>query len=247
MITNPLAQFNIKNILVLKLADVDVSFTNSSCFMLIAVLLIIFYFSFALREKSEIPSRLQISAELIYNFIFKILDQNIGKQQSHKFTSFIFSLFMFILICNLLGMFPYGFTVCSHISITFTLAFFIFILVTIIGFVKNGLCFFKLFLPEGTPIWLAPIMIIIELFTYLAYPISLSLRLSANMIAGHVLLKIIASFIIYSVFFLKFVPLILTIILVGFEIFISILQAYIFTVLSCVYLGNVINLHTEKR
>jgi len=140
-------------------------------------------------------------------------------------------------------MLPYSFTVTSHISITFILAVMVFLTVTIVGFVKHGLHFFSLFLPKGTPWWLAPLMIIIEIFTYLARPISLSLRLAANMVAGHVLLKVMAGFVISLAIFLKFLPIPLMVILIGFEIFVAVLQAYIFSILSCVYLNDAINLH----
>jgi F-type H+-transporting ATPase subunit a len=140
-------------------------------------------------------------------------------------------------------MIPYGFTVTSHISITFALAMMVFLLVTLLGFVLHGLHFLSLFLPSGTPWWLAPLMILIELFAYLARPVSLSLRLAANMVAGHVLIKVIAGFIVSMAFYLKIVPIPFVSVLIGFEIFVAILQAYIFTILSCVYLNDAINLH----
>ncbi|NDA91594.1 MAG: ATP synthase F0 subunit A, partial [Alphaproteobacteria bacterium] len=152
-------------------------------------------------------------------------------------------LFMFIMVCNLFGMIPYGFTVTSHISITFALAMMVFLLVTLLGFILHGFHFFSLFLPAGTPWWLAPLMILIELFAYLARPVSLSLRLAANMVAGHVLLKVIAGFIVSMAFYLKIFPIPFISVLIGFEIFVAILQAYIFTILSCVYLNDAINLH----
>lgn len=242
MLHSPLVQFNIKKLVELKLMGFDISFTNSAAYMLIAGILVSTYFYLAFYRSKLVPSRLQISAEILYNLITDMLNQNVG-EKGYKFIPIIFTLFIFILFCNLLGMIPYGFTVTSHIIITFALAILVFLMVTIIGFMKHGLHFLTLFLPHGTPLWLAPLMIIIELFAYLAKPISLSLRLAANMMAGHILLKVIASFAVSLMIYLKFLPIPLMVILIGFEIFVAMLQAYIFTILACVYLNDAINLH----
>lgn len=239
---SPLDQFKIKELANIQLFDHDISLTNSSMFMIVAASFIIFYFIIALSGKKLIPNRLQLSAELFYNLITSTLNQNVG-EKGKKFVPLIFTLFMFIMTCNLLGMVPYGFTVTSHISVTFTLAMMVFLLVTLLGFIKNGLHFLSLFLPAGTPWWLAPLMIVIELFAYLARPVSLSLRLAANMVAGHVLLKVLAGFVVSMAFYLKILPIPFISVLIGFEIFVAILQAYIFTILSCVYLNDAINLH----
>ncbi|MCC8369268.1 MAG: F0F1 ATP synthase subunit A [Rickettsia endosymbiont of Oxypoda opaca] len=242
MTHSPLVQFNVKNLLEIQLSGIDISFTNSSGYMLLAVILALTYFYVALQKKQVVPSRLQVSAEMVYNLVTGMLSQNVGAK-GRKFIPLIFSLFIFILFCNLLGMIPYGFTVTSHISVTFALAVMVFLTVTIVGFYNYGLHFLTVFLPHGTPLWLAPLMIIIELFTYLARPLSLSLRLAANMIAGHILLKVIAGFSVSLMIYLKFIPLPLIVVLIGFEIFVAVLQAYIFTILSCVYLNDAINLH----
>jgi F-type H+-transporting ATPase subunit a len=242
MAHSPLEQFEIKKIVGIEAFGFDISLTNSSIFMIGACAIILGFLFTAFSQKSIIPSRLQLSGELIYGMISDMLEQNVG-QKGRAFMPFIFSLFMFILLCNLLGMLPYSFTVTSHISITFVLALMVFLTVTIVGFVKHGLHFFSLFLPKGTPWWLAPLMIIIEIFTYLARPVSLSLRLAANMVAGHILLKVMAGFVISLVLFLKFLPIPLMVVLIGFEIFVAVLQAYIFSILSCVYLNDAINLH----
>lgn len=239
---NPLKQFEIKPLIELNLAGYDISFTNSSLFMVIALVIAIGFFTIALKEKSFIPGRLQALAELVYKMVEDTVLSSSG-EGGKKFIPLIFSLFLFILLCNLLGMLPYSFTVTSHIAVTFALATFIFIIITITGFVKHGMHFFSLFLPKGTPLWLAPLIILIEFFTYLARPVSLSLRLAANMIAGHVLLKVLAGFVISMSLYFKWMPIPLMIILIGFEIFVAILQAYIFTILSCVYLNDAINLH----
>lgn len=243
MAHNPLAQFEIKKLIDINFFDsFDISFTNSSAFMVSIAFLTFAYFCIALRSKQIVPSRLQVSVELLYDFIANLLEQNVGKE-GKKYMPFIFSLFVFILLCNLCGMLPYSFTVTSHIAVTFTLAMIVFIVVTIIGFVRHGLHFLSIFLPTGTPWWLAPLMIIIELFAYLARPVSLSLRLAANMVAGHILLKVIAGFVVSLALFLKFVPIPIMVVLVGFEIFVAILQAYVFTILTCVYLNSSLNLH----
>lgn len=239
---SPLDQFAIKKLVEINLFGFDVSFTNSSLYMVFAGVIALSYFYLALKSEKIIPSRLQLSAEIIYDIITVTLSQNVGAKGC-KFIPFIFTLFMFILLCNLLGMLPYGFTVTSHIVVTFTLAIMIFFMVTIIGFINHGFHFLSIFLPKGTPLWLAPLMIVIELFAYLARPISLSLRLAANMMAGHVLLKVMAGFIVSLMIYLKFLPIPLIVILIGFEIFVAILQAYIFTILACVYLNDAVNSH----
>jgi len=239
---SPLDQFKIKEIANIQLFGHDVIVTNSALFMIIASLFIILYFTLAFKKKKLVPTRLQLSGELFYNLITDTVNQNVGVK-GKKFVPLIFTLFMFIMVCNLFGMIPYGFTVTSHISITFALAMMVFLLVTLLGFILHGFHFFSLFLPAGTPWWLAPLMILIELFAYLARPVSLSLRLAANMVAGHVLLKVIAGFIVSMAFYLKIFPIPFISVLIGFEIFVAILQAYIFTILSCVYLNDAINLH----
>ena len=239
---SPLDQFKIKEIANIQLFGHDVIVTNSALFMIIASFFIILYFTLAFKNKKLVPTRLQLSGELFYNLITDTVNQNVGVK-GKKFVPLIFTLFMFIMVCNLFGMIPYGFTVTSHISITFALAMMVFLLVTLLGFILHGFHFFSLFLPAGTPWWLAPLMILIELFAYLARPVSLSLRLAANMVAGHVLIKVIAGFIVPMAFYLKIVPIPFVSVLIGFEIFVAILQAYIFTILSCVYLNDAINLH----
>ncbi len=239
---SPLDQFKIKEITNVELFGHEIALTNSALFMILASSFIVFYFILAFKGKKLIPTRLQLSGELLYCLITDTVNQTIGVK-GKSFVPLIFTLFMFIMTCNLFGMIPYGFTVTSHISITFALAMMVFLLVTLLGFILHGFRFFSLFLPKGTPWWLAPLMIIIELFTYLARPVSLSLRLTANMVAGHVLLKVIAGFVVSMAFYFKIFPIPFISILIGFEIFVAILQAYIFTILSCVYLNDAINLH----
>jgi F-type H+-transporting ATPase subunit a len=242
MAYNPLDQFKVKEIVNIEIFGYDASITNSSLFMLIVGAFIVFYFMLAFKGKSLVPSRFQLSGELAYGMITDMLDQSVGAK-GRKFVPLIFTLFMFILTCNLFGMIPYGFTVTSHISITFALAMMVFLLVTLVGIYLHGFHFFSLFLPAGTPWWLAPLMVVIELFAYLARPVSLSLRLAANMVAGHVLLKVMAGFVVSMAIYLKILPIPFLVILIGFELFVAVLQAYIFTILSCVYLSDALNLH----
>lgn len=239
---SPLEQFEIKKIAQIDLAGFDVSFTNSSLFTACAVFSLVFFGFFSLRKKLLIPSRFQAAGELLYFFVSDTAEGAIGSK-GRRFVPLVFSLFAFILFANLTGMLPYCFTTTSHVSLTFFLASIVFFAVVFTGIVKHGFKFFSLFLPEGTPIWMAPLMVAIELFSFLARPVTLSLRLTANMVAGHVLLKIVLGFIISISLFLKFLPLAFAIIIIGFEIFVAVLQAYIFSVLTCVYLSDAVNLH----
>jgi F-type H+-transporting ATPase subunit a len=238
---NPFHQFEIHPIMKLSINGVDLSFTNSSMYMLCAVMLIFAFFFLSTKNLALVPGKLQTLAELIFQFVSDTLYSSAG-HKAKPFFPFVFTLFLFILILNLLGMTPYGFTVTSHIIVTFAIAAVIFILVTITGFIKHGSHFLSLFLPEGTPLWLAPILFVIELLSFLSRPISLSIRLAGNMLAGHVLLKVLASFVIMMGIG-GMIPLPFMVVLVGFEIFVAILQAYIFTILTCVYLNDAINLH----
>ena len=219
----------------------DVSFTNSAMFMLIAVALVGGFFYASAKSAALVPGKLQSSAELVFEFIEATLFEAAGKA-SKPFFPFILTLFTFILTLNLLGMMPYGFTVTSHVIVTFAIAVMVFMAVTITGFVKHGMKFLSLFLPEGTPIYIAPLMILIELFSFLSRPISLSIRLAGNMIAGHVLLKVLAGFVVMMGVY-GIVPIPFMVVMVGFELFVAILQAYLFTILTCVYLNDAINLH----
>lgn len=240
---SPLAQFEVKKLIPLQLAGYDISFTNASLFMVLAVLGIALFVGLGMRRRALVPGRFQMMVEMSYSFIANMISENAGKEAIVYFPM-IFSLFMFVLFCNLLGLLPYSFTVTSHIIVTFALAAIIFLGVTLIAIVKNGLgAFLKSFLPHGTPWWMAPMMYFIEFFSYLARPISLSVRLAANMIAGHTMLKVIAGFVVMLGVLGGWAPLAMLIVLTGFEIFVAVLQAYIFTVLTCVYLNQALHLH----
>jgi F-type H+-transporting ATPase subunit a len=239
---NPLDQFKIQQIIPMELFGYDISFTNSSLFMVFALFTIFGILTASVIKLSPIPSKIQALGEILYNLITDMLNETAG-DEGKKFAPFIFTLFMFILTCNLLGMLPFSFTVTSHIIVTFAMGLFVFTIVTLVGFIRHGLHFFSLFVPKGIPLLMAPLMIPIELFSYMVRPVSLSIRLAANMSAGHMILKVFASFSILGGLALGILPFTLLTILTGFEIFVAILQAYIFTILTCVYLTDAIKLH----
>ncbi len=240
-IHNPLEQFQIKEIIPIEFLGYNISFTNSSLFMCLAVFVVFLLLGLSVKNPTKIPSRIQAFGEVLYGFLIDMIDSTAGPE-AKKFAPVIFSLFIFILACNFLGLVPYSFTVTSHIVVTFAMAIFVFLSVTLIGFIRHGFHFFSLFLPQGVPLLIAPFIIPIELFAYLVRPVSLSVRLAANMTAGHVAMKVIAGFIIMFPMVSIF-PFALLTLLVGFEIFVAVLQAYIFTILSCVYLSDAMNLH----
>jgi F-type H+-transporting ATPase subunit a len=237
----PMEQFQINRFLKLDLFGLDASFTNSSLFMVLAVVLIVGFLSYATGGRALIPTRLQSVAELAYEFIANMVYENTGKD-GMKYFPFVFTLFIFVLVLNLLGMIPYSFTVTSHIVVTFALAALVFVVVTGIGFARHGLGFLKLFMPAGLPIALVPIIVPIEVISFLIRPISLSVRLFANMMAGHTLLKVFAGFIV-SLGVFGVVPLIATVAFTGLEFLVAFLQAMIFSVLTCIYLNDAINMH----
>ena len=190
MAANPMTQFEVYRIgPEIKVGAFDISFTNSSLFMVVSTLAILIIFNLGSKKNSLLPNKLQLLSELSYTFVSKMISDTAGSK-ARPYFAFIFSLFMFVLFCNMFGMIPYSFTVTSHIIVTFTLAAFIFIGVTIIGFIKHGLGYLKLFVPSGVPIVLLPLIVIIEIISYLSRPVSLSVRLFANMMAGLSLIHI---------------------------------------------------------
>ncbi len=238
----PLHQFEISNLYEIRLENIDISFTNSALSMVISILVASVIFYLGSGKNPNIPSRLQVLVEMSYDFVANMVRDNVGNG-GKIFFPFIFTLFLFILFGNILGMVPYNFTYTSHIIVTFGLAGFIFLAVTLIGIAKHGLSFLKFFVPSGVPYALLPILIPIEVISYFVRPISLSLRLFANMMAGHTMLKVFASFIVLLGFIGGWAPLLLVIILTGFEIMIAVLQAYVFTILCCLYLNDALHLH----
>ena len=243
MASNPMYQFNVYRIgPEIKIADVDLSFTNASMFMVISTIVILIIFKSGSKKNSIIPNKIQLLGELSYSFISKMISDTAGSKAKPYF-SFIFSLFMFVLFCNMLGMIPYSFTVTSHIIVTFVLAAFIFIGVTIIGFAKHGFGYLKLFVPSGVPTILLPLIIVIEIISYLSRPISLSVRLFANMMAGHTMMKVFGGFVVSLGVLGGWLPLSFSVALTGLEILVAFLQAYVFAILTCIYLNDALNLH----
>lgn len=243
---DPLHQFRIHPLIHLEWGRWDVSFTNSSLFMVLATLTIITFFYFSVNPRGIIPNRLQMMSELLYTFVSDMIRENAGKAGLPYFP-YIFSLFLFILIGNMLGMVPYGFTFTSHIIVTFTLAVIVIGVVTLLGFVRHGWRFLRLFCPENTPVFILPLLVPIEIMSYLTRSVSLSIRLFANMIAGHAMLKLFAGFAVAlagTAFFpVALVSVAMNVAITGFEFLIALLQAYIFTILTCIYLHDALNLH----
>lgn len=215
--------------------------TNSTLAMIAAVVLSTLFFWYATRKRAMVPGRWQSVGEMTFEFIANMIRDNVGKEGMRYFP-FIFTLFMFVFLGNMLGMLPYSFTFTSHILVTGALAVFIFIAVTIIGFARHGLHFLRMFFPHGAPIATAPILIPIELISYLSRPFSLSVRLFANMTVGHIMLKVLAGFVVALGLF-GFVPFVVVAGITVLEFFIAALQAYVFTILSCIYLNDAINMH----
>jgi F-type H+-transporting ATPase subunit a len=238
----PMHQFEIVRWADLKLFGLDASFTNASFFMVLAVALITSFLVYSVQGRALVPTRMQSVAELMYEFVAKMVRQNTGTE-GMKYFPFVFSLFVFILTLNMLGMIPGFFTVTSHIVVTFALAALVFVVVTAIGFARHGLGYLKLFVPEGVPMWLMPLIVPIEVISYLIRPVSLSVRLFANMMAGHTMLKVFAGFAVSLPFIAKAAPVAFTVAFTGLEFVVAFLQAFIFTVLTCIYLNDAINMH----
>ena len=235
-------QFEITRIKHLDLFGYDVSFTNSSLMMSLALAVILGFLIFAMRNRSLVPTRLQSMAEILYEYIDKMATENLG-EDGKKYFPWIFTIFIFILTLNLLGMIPGNFTVTSHIIVTFALAAMVWITATLIGFATHGFGYLKLFVPEGVPLWLMPVIIPIELISYFIRPISHSVRLFANMMAGHTMLKVFAGFAVSLPLWGKIAPLGFMVAFTGLEFLVAFLQALIFTVLTCIYLNDAVNMH----
>ncbi len=238
---SPLAQFEINRLVEIDLAGADVSFTNSALLMVISLAGITLFMTLGMRRRALVPGRWQSLAEMSYEFVANLLRDTVGKD-GRKYFPFIFTLFMFILFGNMLGMMPYSFTFTSHIAVTFVMAMVVFLGVTVLGFVKHGVRFFSFFVPPGISIVLWPLMIPIEIISYLSRPISLAVRLFANMTAGHTMLKVFAGF-IPTLGAFGILPLAFVTALTGLEILIAFLQAYVFTVLTCLYISDALHLH----
>jgi F-type H+-transporting ATPase subunit a len=237
----PLEQFEIHPIVPIHVAGYDVSFTNSALFMLLSVAVVFLFVWGGMRGASLIPNRLQSLVESLYEFLANLVNENAGKE-GLPFFSFVFSLFMFILVGNLLGMIPGAFTFTAHIIVTFTMAISVVVGVTIVGFYRHGRHFLEFFVPHGAPKFMLPFLVPIEIMSYCVRPISLSVRLFVNMMAGHTMMKVFAGFVIAMGIF-GIAPLLVVIGVTILELAIAVLQAYIFAVLSTLYLRDALHMH----
>lgn len=240
---DPLQQFKIHPLIPLHVAGYDVTFTNSSLAMLIATILILLLGIWGTSaQKNFTPSTRQMAIESALNFVINLAEETLGSTRSRRFLPLIMTLFWFLFMGNVLGLLPGNFTFTSHIIVTFVLAIFVFILATSLGIAKNGLAFFQRFYPHGVPLLMAPLIIPVEILSYIFRPFSLAVRLFANMLAGHILLKIFAIFCVLlgvaGVF-----PMLFNAVFFAFELFVAGLQAYIFTILTCVYIQDALDIH----
>lgn len=247
---SPLDQFTVLKWADIEVAGYDISFTNSSAAMVASVLLITLFVTLGMRKNALVPGRWQSSVEMCYEFVAKMLGDTAGPD-GRKYFPFIFSLFMFVLFANLIGMLPWlhPFTFTSHIAVTFAMAAFVFVGVTLIGFITHGIKFLTFFVPHGAPWYLLLILVPIEIISYLSRPISLSVRLFANMVAGHTMLKVFGGFVVSlsalgaagvigAIFPLAFI-----VALTGLELLVACLQAYVFAMLTCLYLNDALHMH----
>nr|WP_295469045.1 F0F1 ATP synthase subunit A [Mesorhizobium sp.] len=243
---DPIHQFHINPLIEIPVGGYDLSFTNSSLFMVATVVVASAFLYLSTSSRGLIPSRMQSISEMSYEFIANMLRDSAGTA-GMKFFPLVFSLFMFVLVANLLGMFPYFFTITSHIIVTFALAMLVIGTVIVYGFWKHGLGFLKLFVPHGIPGALVPLVVLIEVISFLSRPISLSVRLFANMLAGHITLKVFAGFVasLSTMGALgvagSILPLAMAVALTGLEFLVAFLQAYVFAVLTCMYLNDAIH------
>ena len=244
---SPLEQFKIQHIGGdLYVGKYDISFSNSALWMFIAVAAITVFMLIGIRKQAVVPGRWQAMVEFLYDFIANMLKENVG-HEGRKYFPWVFSIFMFVLFCNLFGMLPGSFTVTSHIAVTFALAMMVFVVVTVIGFVRHGFHFLSFFVPKGAPVWLLPLMIPIEVISYFIRPLSLSVRLFANMVAGHVMLVVLGSFVLplalAGFYVAGLIPVAAISAIIGLEFLIACLQAYVFAILTCIYLNDAVHMH----
>lgn len=243
---DPVHQFEISRLIRIFVRGIDFSFTNVSFFMVVTVVLSSVFLFVSSSRRGLIPTRIQSISEIAYEFVASTLRKSSG-EQGIQFFSLVFSLFIFILVANFIGLFPYFYTITSQIMITFSLAMLVIVTVVGYGLYKNGSRFFKLFVPSGVPVMVLPLVVMIEVISFLSRPISLSLRLFANMLAGHITLKVFSGFIVSmagtgflgvccSIF-----PLAMTVAITALEVLVAFLQAYVFTVLTCMYLNDAVH------
>jgi F-type H+-transporting ATPase subunit a len=244
--TDPIHQFGVHKLVDINIDGYDVSFTNSSLFMVLTLAVIALVLLWGSSARAVVPGRAQTVAELSYEFVVKTLRDTTG-EAGLRFLPLVFSLFMFVLVANLFGMIPYFFTVTSHIVVTAALALLVIFTVTIYGFYKNGVHFLKLFVPKGIPLLILPLVTAIEVISFLSRPLSLAVRLFANMLAGHITLKVFAGFVVTLTslgafgFLGALLPLIMVVGLTALEFLVAFLQAYVFTILTCIYLNDALH------
>ena len=242
---DPIYQFEIKRIIPVNIFGVDASFTNASLFMVLVIAAIFILMVHGTRTRSLVPGRMQAAAEMVYEFVASTVRGTAG-EHGMKFFPFVFSIFMFVIFSNVLGMIPYTFTVTSQIVVTFALAALVILTVIIYGIAMHGLHWFKLFVPSGVSPFLLPFLVMIEIFSYVSRPISLAVRLFANMLAGHITLKVFAGFVVMLLGAgawapLSILPVAAIVGLTAFELLVAVLQAYVFAILTCVYLNDAIH------
>ena len=248
MTLDPIHQFNIDNLFTIgRIGGQPIYFTNSSAYMLVAVAVICLLMIGGVAGRQLVPGRFQSMAEVSYEFVASMIRSNAGAE-GMRFFPLVFSLFMFILVSNLVGIIPYTFTVASHIIVTATFALLVFFTVLMYGFYKNGMKFFKIFVPSGVPIYILPLVVAIEIISFFSRPLSHSVRLFANMLAGHITLKVFAGFVAMLGTSLGAIgwiggmlPLALTVALTALELLVAFLQAYVFAILTCIYLNDALH------
>lgn len=243
---NPLEQFEITQETAINIAGVDASITNASIWMMGIVAAITFFMLYGMNKSALVPGRWQASVESIYEFVGSMVRENIG-DEGRPYFPFVFSLFMFVLTANLAGLLPFAYTVTSHITVTFAFAIIIFLGTIVIGFARHGLGFLRLFAPAGIPAAALPLIAILEVISFISRPITLSVRLFANMTAGHILLKVFAGFVVsmgaaggvLAVF--SVLPFAMNVALTALELLVAVIQAYVFALLTCVYLNDAVH------
>jgi F-type H+-transporting ATPase subunit a len=240
-VASPLEQFEIHVLHPIKIGGIDAAFTNSSLYMATAVVAVTLFLTLGMRKAAIVPGRWQSMSEILYEFISGMVRDNAGRD-ARAYFPFVFTLFMFILFANLIGLVPGSFAVTSHVIVTFALAAVVFLGVTVIAIAKHGFKFFTYFLPPDTPLYMAPLLVPIEVISYLARPITLSLRLFANMMAGHTMLHVFAGFVIVLGIF-GIAPMAVIVALYVLELLVALLQAYVFAILTCLYLHDALHLH----
>ena len=240
----PLEQFDLHRVF----GGLGVNFTQANLVMVVGALLVVALLYYGSRPRAVVPGRLQAAAELAHDFVYRMAIDQIGPE-GRRFFPFLFTLFFFVLMGNMLGLIPFVFTYTSHIAVTAALAIMVIVLVTIVALSIHGLKFFTYFFPDGAPVWLAPLIVPIEIISYLSRPVSLSIRLFANMVAGHVMFAVFATFIVMlgSAGVVGMIgaagPLAINVVLMGFELLVAALQAYVFAILTCIYLHDAVHLH----